>query len=87
MSPHRQHQRPDLETDEDTRLISRRGLLRRSALGITGVGLASLLVACGDDDEDLPAGLDGGGEPPGEDVPTVPVVEEELPADDEDDDD
>ena len=48
-----QHQQPlDLETGDDSRLLSRRSILRRSVLGITGVGLASLLAACGDDEED-----------------------------------
>ena len=79
MRPHYQHQRPELETDEEMHLFSRRRFLRQSALGITGVGLASLLVACGGDDDDE--------ELPDEDVPNLPEVEEELPADEEDDDD
>jgi hypothetical protein len=31
---------------------TRRGLLRRSLLGLTGFGVAGVLVACGDDDDD-----------------------------------
>lgn len=46
----------DLEQDapsEDERdLISRRTMLRRSMLGVTGIGLASLLAACGDEDDE-----------------------------------
>lgn len=52
MIPHKQHQHPDIETDEDMQLRSRRTVLRRSALGIAGVGLASLLAACGGDEEE-----------------------------------
>ena len=49
-----QQQHLALETDEDMRLLSRRSVLRRSVLGITGVGLVSLLAACGGggDEED-----------------------------------
>jgi hypothetical protein len=37
--------------DQTMRLLSRRTLLRRSLLGLAGTGMASLLVACGGDDE------------------------------------
>lgn len=37
-------------TEETTGLLSRRTVLRRSALGIMGIGLAPLLAACGDDE-------------------------------------
>jgi hypothetical protein len=54
-----QHQHLDLETGEDARLVSRRTVLRRSVLGIAGVGMAALLAACGGDDEDEgPTGVD-----------------------------
>ena len=47
-----QQQPLDLETDDDRRLLSRRSILRRSVFGITGIGVASLLAACGGDEED-----------------------------------
>jgi hypothetical protein len=40
------------ETDDDRSLLSRRSILRRSVLGITGIGMASLLAACGGDEEE-----------------------------------
>lgn len=50
------------DADEETSLLSRRTLLRRSALGLTGIGFATLLAACddGEPDEDAegPTGLD-----------------------------
>ena len=53
-----QHQQPlDLETDDDMRLLSRRSILRRSVLGITGIGVASLLAACGGDEEEEVEGV------------------------------
>ncbi len=46
---------------------TRRGLFRRSLLGITGLGLAGTLVACGDDDDnDEPVTTGQGAEDPGE---------------------
>lgn len=69
MIPHHQHERLDLETD-DMSLMSRRALLRRSMLGIAGAGVASLLVACGGDEEDEDV------QPPDADVPDVPDVED-----------
>jgi hypothetical protein len=39
-----------LDTPGDTQ--SRRALLRRSLLGVGGVGLAAMLAACGGDDDD-----------------------------------
>ena len=39
-----------VDADEETSLMSRRTILRRSAFGITGIGLATLLTACGDDE-------------------------------------
>lgn len=77
------HQPPDRETGEDRWVLSRRTLLRRSVPGMTGIGLISLLAACGGDDEDVLAGLDGDGELPATDVPDVPDVEDELPDADE----
>ena len=70
-------QTPDHELDDATSVQSRRTLLRRSLLGITGIGLASLLAACGDEDDDE----DGENEvetieSEGEDV--VDKVEEEV---------
>ena len=57
MTTDQQQQSLDLKTDDDRRLLSRRSLLRRSVLGITGVGLASLLAACGDDEEEAAEGV------------------------------
>ncbi len=49
--PH--HHRPlELETDEETRVLSRRAVLQRSFLGIAGVSVVTLLAACGGDDDD-----------------------------------
>lgn len=45
---------------------TRRGLLRRSLLGLTGLGVAGTMVACGDDDEE-PNVTGQGSEDPGED--------------------
>jgi hypothetical protein len=85
MIPPPHQQSLDHGTDEGPWVLSRRTLLRRSVLGMTGIGLVSLLAACGgDDDEDVPAGLDGDGELPATDVPNAPDVEDELPEDDED---
>lgn len=47
--PHRERH---LSLDEESSLLSRRTVLRRSALGLTGIGFATLLSACGDDDEE-----------------------------------
>jgi hypothetical protein len=59
MTIHDQQQDLNLETDEDAGLITRRTVLRRSVLGIAGVGMASLLAACGGDDDDAgPTGAD-----------------------------
>lgn len=44
-------QLPDPSSSDELRPRSRRTVLRRSLLGITAVGLASVLAACGDDDE------------------------------------
>ena len=52
MTANQQQQPLDLETGDDMRRLSRRSILRRSVLGITGVGLVSLLAACGGDEED-----------------------------------
>lgn len=53
MTLYRHSDHPD--TDKDPRLLSRRTILHRSALGITGVGATALLAACGDDEDDAPA--------------------------------
>ena len=52
MTANQQQQPLDLETGDDMRRLSRRSILRRSVLGITGVGLVSLLAACGGDEEE-----------------------------------
>jgi hypothetical protein len=71
-------QRLDHEPDEVSPVQSRRTLLRRSLLGITGVGLAALLAACGDEDDDEDNGENEVEtiESEGEDV--VDEVEEEV---------
>lgn len=63
---------------------TRRSLLRRALLGLTGIGIAGTLVACGDDDEDEddePVVTGQGAEDPGEE----PGIGEEtgIGADDE----
>lgn len=70
-------------TDSDA-LETRRSLLRRSTLGVMGIGLAGLLAACGDDDEDPAVTGDGGGQ---EDEGEDPGIEEETGIDDEADGD
>lgn len=52
MTENQQQQPLDLETDDDKHLMSRRSVLRRSVFGITGIGVASLLAACGGDEEE-----------------------------------
>lgn len=76
---------------------SRRRFLRRSTLGIAGIGLTALAGGCGwggddeDDDGDEPgveedSGLEEGAEDPGEDpgVDEETGVEEEVVGEDED---
>lgn len=46
------HRTDLLDSDEEPTLLSRRGLLRRSVYGITGIGLVSVLAACDDDDDE-----------------------------------
>ncbi len=53
MTLHHRDRSLDLEPDEETVLLSRRVVLRRSMVGIVGVGFASLLAACGGDDDDI----------------------------------
>lgn len=52
----------DADEETKTTLLSRRTVLRRSALGLTGIGIATLFAACddGEPDEDAegPTGLD-----------------------------
>jgi hypothetical protein len=62
----------DTRHDDEPREImsltaTRRGLFRRSLLGLTGLGLAGTLVACGDDEDDEPVETGQGAEDPGED--------------------
>ena len=46
---------------------TRRGVFRRLLLGLTGLGVAGALVACGDDEDDEPVSTgDEGAEDPGE---------------------
>jgi hypothetical protein len=62
----------DARSDDDLRDIlaladTRRGLFRRALLGLTGLGLAGTLVACGDDEDDEePVTTGQGAEDPGE---------------------
>ncbi len=51
MSLHRHDRQLDIDIDEEASRISRRAVLRRSVYGITGLGLASLLAACGGGDD------------------------------------
>lgn len=44
-------------------LVSRRRVLHRSLLGITGVGLAGFLAACGDDEEEPATSGEGADDP------------------------
>ncbi len=44
---------PEMTPSEDTSRVSRRTLMRRSVLGVAGIGLATLLTACDDEDDDL----------------------------------
>ncbi len=61
--PH--HHRPlERETDEETTVLSRRAVLHRSFLGIAGVGVITLLAACGGDD--------------GDDIVDGPIVDEPI---------
>jgi hypothetical protein len=78
---HRQHQHLDSEPDEDVSVMSRRAILRRSLLGITGAGLASLLVACGGEEEDSEDDEAGDVQPP--DAPDVDPDEPALPGTDD----
>lgn len=66
----------------DEVLGSRRFFLKRG-LGIAGVGLAAILVGCGDDEEEPIVTGGEGAEDPGED----PSIEEETGLDDPDEDD
>lgn len=39
-------------SDDDVSTFSRRSLFHRSALGLGGISMITLLAACGDDDDD-----------------------------------
>ena len=63
----------DARRDDELRDImalteTRRGVFRRSLLGLTGLGVAGMLVACGDDgdDDEEPVTSGQGAEDPGE---------------------
>lgn len=71
MIPEQKHHDQAHEARVTKQPVSRRGLLRRAALGVTGIGLATLVAACGGGDEE---------ELPGAEVPTAPSVREEQPA-------
>jgi len=59
------------DLDQADTLYTRRGVLGRSILGITSVGLAGFLAACGNDDEDddSPDEQEGAGEAGGDSDP------------------
>lgn len=67
---------------------TRRAFLRRSLLGLTAIGLAPLLAACGGDDDepededpsDSPSGLDSDNA-----AATLPVENQQVGEDEEDD--
>jgi hypothetical protein len=82
MTTHRRQGAPDRETDSELRLLSRRTLLRRSALGVAGLGGVAILTACRGDEEaekDVDEDVDEGVqtvESGGEEV--IDEVEEEV---------
>lgn len=45
------HQPPAPGHDENLTLVPRRAFPRRSLLGITALGVAALVTACGEDDD------------------------------------
>ncbi|HEV2128666.1 MAG TPA: hypothetical protein VGR22_08620 [Thermomicrobiales bacterium] len=73
-----------LNIDEEMTLLSRRAMLRRSVLGITGVGLTALLAAC-DDDEDDDEDAAGEGIDPEDAMDSIPL-DPDSPAIDEETD-
>ncbi len=82
------HQLP-LGSEEDTTPLPRRTFLRRSLLGLTAVGLAPLLAACGGD-EDESDDEDTSDSPSGTDLDdaasTIPAENRQVGEDEEDDD-
>lgn len=73
------HQNQPNKTTEITDTLSPRTLLHRSILGVVGVGLGTLLVACGDEedvDDLVPAGNNT--EQPGKDENDDPGVDPGL---------
>lgn len=64
MTLHHQTERLNPGREEEESPISRRTILRRSAAGITGLVLAPLLVACGDEEEDPEEAVDEINDPP-----------------------
>lgn len=60
---------PERDTDLADTLYTRRGILSRSLLGLTAVGLSGFLAACGGDDDDDDPTEDGGGPAGGDSDP------------------
>ena len=67
-----------VDADEETSVISRRTILRRSAFGLTGIGLATLLTACGDDEGEEDEVLDEEVEEEGVEEEEGEVLEEDA---------
>jgi len=73
MIPHQHHQHPAAGPDEDLALLSRRTLLRQPLLGMTALGLTSLLIGCGGDDDDQEGAA-------GDEPPAAPELDPDAPA-------
>lgn len=74
------HRDRRLNADKETGLLSRRAVLRRSALGFSGIGLATLLSACADDDDDGDGAIEGiDVDEPAEDDPVTDDIVDEDP--------
>ena len=86
MKPHHQDDRLDPETNEEMRPLTRRTLLRRSAIGFTAAALAPLLAACGADGDEAEDAADDAIEEV-DDPPDAPNLDPEEPGFDAPDDD
>ncbi|HYH11388.1 MAG TPA: hypothetical protein VD789_03450 [Thermomicrobiales bacterium] len=73
------------DTDLADTLYTRRGILRRSFLGVTAVGITGFLAACGGGDDDDNPVEDGGGPAGGDSDPEESSdIEEETGVEGED---